>query len=622
MPTRQELEKGFRLGEWDVLPARRELHRGDEVVQPEPKQLKVLLSLAQRDGDVVTREELVDECWDGRATADEPINRCISQLRKHLGDTERPYRYIDALVKSGYCLKQPVELHEPDAAPVAPVAVETRSGTRLWALVAALAIVALGAWWFSGGPAKPVESIAVMPFENLSGNQANAYIASGFKEELVHTLQGAPELMIKNIQVAYNDTPIEELGEILAVDSILMGALQVEGAELKFNYQLVRTEDGVTIMSDMVRGPRDQVFALQEQMATEVSKIFIDEASQQLLSQSRPENPTAFDRYMIGQDLLGHRRQTGKLEGAIELFEESIALDPTYGPAYLALAEIYVLLPDYRGVGIEEAHAKAIELVEHGIQADPAIEQAAASVYGFVYHKQKKWAEAEAAFQRATSAQVVEPNAFNWYSLMLGSVGRYDESLAQGLAGLEYFPTSPILNSRVAIVYTWMNEADLAGEFYKRARQLGVRGGTHELAHAMHLIRQGDLDGARQAADVGITDGGGSTDWVAPVFSALADPANREAALQILNEAAAEGPLNPQVESTVRVLLGDTDGALRVARTLVKPGEIYETEFLFLREFKALWERPEFLELMTTLGITEYWEQVGCRWVDFAVDCS
>ena len=103
------------------MPARRELHRGDEVVQPEPKQLKVLLSLAQRDGDVVTREELVDECWDGRATADEPINRCISQLRKHLGDTERPYRYIDALFNSGYCLKQPVELHEPDETPTAPV---------------------------------------------------------------------------------------------------------------------------------------------------------------------------------------------------------------------------------------------------------------------------------------------------------------------------------------------------------------------------------------------------------------------------------------------------------------------------------------------------------------------
>ena len=70
------------------------------------------------------------------------------------------------------------------------------------------------------------------------------------------------------------------------------------------------------------------------------------------------------------------------------------------------------------------------------------------------------------------------------------------------------------------------------------------------------------------------------------------------------------------------MLLGDTEGALRVARTLVRPGEIYETEFLFLREFTPLWERPEFLELMGALGISDYWQQVGCEWQDFAVTCT
>jgi DNA-binding winged helix-turn-helix (wHTH) protein/TolB-like protein/Tfp pilus assembly protein PilF len=622
VPTKEELEKGFRIGDWEVLPQRRELHRDDEVVQPEPKQLKVLLSLAQRDGDVVTRDELVEECWDGRPTADEPINRSISQLRKHLGDTERPYQYIDALVKSGYCLKQPVILSEPDEQPVTPLVIESRKRSRLWAVVAGLVLIGVASWFINGGPAKPIESIAILPFENLSVEPTNAYMARGFKEELVHTLQQVPELAIKSVQFSNDDMPITEVGEMLAVDSVLMGALQVEGSELKFNFQLVRIEDGVTIASNMVEGPREQLFALQEDVARKVREHVAGDSDRRLVSQSRPENPTAYDRYMIGRDLLGHRRQEGNLEGAIELFEESIALDPSYGPAYLALAEIYVLLPDYRGYDLNEAHAKAVEIVRQGIEADPAIEDAAAAVYGFVYHKQKKWAQAAEAFERATRAQVVEPNAFNWYSLMLGSVGRYDKSLAVGLAGLESFPTSPILNSRVAIVYTWTNNDEMAGEFFKRARQLGVRGGTHDLAHAMYLLRQGDLTAAKSAADAGITDGGGTTDWVAPVFSALVDPEDRASALAILDETAANGPINPQVESTVRVLLGDIDGALRVARTLVKPGEIYETEFLFLHEFKPLWERPEFLELMATLGITDYWQQVGCKWSNFSVNCS
>jgi DNA-binding winged helix-turn-helix (wHTH) protein/TolB-like protein/Tfp pilus assembly protein PilF len=621
VPTREELEKGFRIGDWDVLPARRELHRGDEVVQPEPKQFDALLSLAQRDGDVVTREELIDECWDGRAVADEPINRCMTQLRKHLGDTEKPYKYVAAVVKRGYLLKQPVILHEPDEQSAAPVVIETRKNSRLWAIVAGLAIVAVISWGVLGGP-KPVESVAIIPFSNLSGEPANDYVASGFKQELAHTLQGVPKLMIKNVQVSYDGMSIGEIGETLSVDSVLIGALQVEGRQLKFNYQLVRTEDEVSIDSGQVAGRRDQLFALQEELADTLRVKLGGDSGRQLLSQSRPKNSTAYDRYMIGRDLLGHRRQQGNLEEAIALFEESIAMDPSYGPAYLALAEIYVLLPDYRNEDISSAHAKAIEYVEQGIKEDPVIEDAAAAVYGFVYHKQKKWLQAEEAFERATNAQIVEPNAFNWYSLMLGSVGRYDESLEQGLIGLESFPASPILSSRVAIVYTWMNNDKMAGEYFKRARQLGVRGGTHELAQAMHLLRNGDMEAARRAADVGVADGGGTTDWIAPVFAALPDPGKRAAALAILDESVAKGQFNPQVESTARMLLGDTEGALRVARTLVQPGEIYETEFLFLREFRPLWERPEFLELMGALGIADYWQQVGCEWQEFAVTCS
>jgi tetratricopeptide (TPR) repeat protein len=281
-----------------------------------------------------------------------------------------------------------------------------------------------------------------------------------------------------------------------------------------------------------------------------------------------------------------------------------------------------VLLPDYRGANIERSNIRAIQIVEQGITADSAIEAAAAAVFGFVYHKQKKWTEAEAAFTKATNASVVEPNAFNWYSLMLGSVGRFDEALEQGLAGLEIFPDSAVLNSRVAIVYAWIGNTQKAGEFFERARQLGVGGGTHSLAEAIYLFGQGEFAEAQRAASSGVADGGGTTTWVGPVFAAFEDPANRDAALASLDTAAQQDQVNPQVEATVRMLLGDTDGALRVTRELVQPGETYETEFLFLQQFRPLRERSEFLELMNTLGITEYWQKAGCEWVNLAVDCS
>ncbi len=113
MPTIEELKKGFSLGDWEVLPAKGVLRSGDREVKPEPKVLEVLLALAVRDGDLVTREELIDEIWDGRPIGDEPINRCLSQLRGHLGDKERPHQYIETLTRRGYCLSQEVRLNEP-----------------------------------------------------------------------------------------------------------------------------------------------------------------------------------------------------------------------------------------------------------------------------------------------------------------------------------------------------------------------------------------------------------------------------------------------------------------------------------------------------------------------------
>jgi TolB-like protein len=525
-------------------------------------------------------------------------------------------------VKAGYCLKQPVILNEPSDKTVAPVIIKTRKASRTWAAVAALAIVALIVWKLAPGPSPPVTSIAVLPFTNLSGDPGNAYVASGFKEELVHTLQNVPELAIKNVQVAFEGIPITEVAASLGVDSVLVGALRMQSDELKFSYQLVRGEDGVNLSSGQVEGPRERLFDLQEELAVKVLTHLGGDSEQQLITSSRPEDSVAYDRYMLGQYLMERRGSAGNLEKAIALFEESIELDPGYGPAYLALAEIYVLLPDYRGADLAESHDKAIQIVSEGINADPAIDEAAAAVFGFVYHKQKRWIEAQEAFITATSAPVVESNAFNWYSLMLGSVGRIDDALEQALAALEIDPSSAVINGRIAIVYTWTGDSEKASHYFERVRQLGGSTATNLFANALHLLRLGENAEARKLAGAGVALGGGNSDWVDPVFDAFADPSRTDAALSALDQAAANNEVGLQVEVTVRVILGDTDGVLRLARNLVRPGQAFETELLFLPEFMSLRERPEFLELMTTLGVTDYWEQAGCVWKNLAVECN
>ena len=156
MPIRDELKNGFRIGDCEVIPARRVIRRGGDEISPEPKVWGVLMSLAARGGDVVTRDELIDEVWAGRPTGDEPINRCISQLRKHLGDT-RPYRYIKPVTGSGYLLQEPVvTMRVPDDADKDTVAPPAR---RLWPVILAIAVVAVIATVVINQPPKPAGPI-------------------------------------------------------------------------------------------------------------------------------------------------------------------------------------------------------------------------------------------------------------------------------------------------------------------------------------------------------------------------------------------------------------------------------------------------------------------------------
>lgn len=625
MPTKDELNRGFKIGEWEVLPARGELRRGDTVIQPEPKVLGVLLSLAARDGDVVTKDELVEEVWDGRATADDPIIRCVYQLRGHLGDKEKPYQYVDTLVRRGYCLKQPVLLHEPASEGAVTFDESPPKRSRIWAiatLVIAIGLAGLVYKEFIVSPPPAIGSIGVLPFENLTGDPANDYLPAGFKKTLVHTLQNIPDFAVKDGHVSYLDLEVPDIAAKLMVESVMFGALQREGDELKVNYQVARGDDGINVCSGQVNGHFKNMFGLQEKLAGMVRRCLTGGSSKRLLSSSRPANFEAYDRFIRGMYALERRGSAGKLEEAIALFEESIELDPTYGPAYLALAQVFALLPDYRNAPIVESHERAIEIIGQGIAVDPAIRDAAAAVLGFVYHKQKKWSQAEEAFIRATNSPVVESNAFNWYSLMLGSVGRFDEALEQALAGLEIDPSSAVINSRVGIVYTWIGETEKAADYFDRTNQLGGGGVTQMLAHGLLLARQGKTEQARKLVSAGVLRSGGSTDWIEPVFAALADPAQRDPALVAIKRASVDGQLNPQIDATLRMILGDTDGALEVARILVQPGKTFETDLLFLPEFRPLWQRPEFLELMDTLGVTDYWAQAGCVWQDLAVQCT
>lgn len=621
MPTEEELNKGFEIGDWEVLPARGLLRSGDREERPEPKVFGVLMALARRDGDLVTRDELIDELWDGRPTSDEPINRCLSQLRGHLGDKSNPHQYIGTLTRRGYRLKQKVRLKEPPA--LGPNAKPRQR--QQWKIVAAVVVLGVLAAFILAKPFAgkiyPLISIGVLPFENRSPNESDQYLVSGFQEELVQTLDQIPEFSVKYGRILYPDLEVTGIAKILDVDRVLSGTVQRNGDVLKISYQLADGRTGISISSGSITRNLENIFELQDELAGVVRNAILGESPQQLVSTSRPANFKAYDTYMRGLYVLRYRSDPGNLERAIELFKDTIRLDGQFGPAYLLLATAYALLPDYRDAPLAESLALAIDSVERGIEVDASIRDAAGEVFGFVYRKQKEWAKSEQAYIRATSAEIVNPNAFNWYSAMLASVGRLDAALEQALAGLEIDPSSVVINSRVAIAYSWLGQSAKADEFFERSNQLGARWPTHLLAYALQLNREGHIEQARNLANTAASIAGGTSDWIEPLFEASGDPSKGRAALEAFELASASRQPAAQIEVTFRTLLGDIDGAMKVARLLEQPGEIFDMSLLFIPEFRPLRQHPEFLDLMENLGVTDYWDQAGCVWQDAMVHC-
>lgn len=626
MLTQQQLQDGFRIGEWEIHPQRRLLCRGDEEITPEPKVWGVLMSLAARNGGVVSRDELVDEVWAGRATADEPINRCISQLRKHFGDS-RPYRYIVPMTGAGYRLKEPVTLlagqgETPKAATASPTGSGWRRKAGILGFTAIVAIAVVAVVLYPGiRQAGDIKSIVVLPFENLSGDPNDQYLTSGFRDEFAQTLKQIDTLLVKTGRQTHADQSSQDVGDTFGVDSVLRGNVQRSGDELKVYYEVTRSSNGELIAADGITDSVQNVFDLQERLARRLREDLFGESQQQLVSASRPSNFPAYDNYLKG-NFVFERRTARNLNEAIARFEKTIELDPGFGPAYLQLATATALRPAYLGADVLSSNQTAIEIVERGIAVDGSIEAAAGAVFGFVYHSQKEWTKSELAYRNATRADVVDANAFNWYSRMLASVGRLDRALQEALKAWQLDQDNAVINSRVAMTYFWLGDVDNARHFFDRANERGASGTTHLLGQALFVASTGDIAVARDIAAQAASGAGLSRESIDAVLSGIEDPELAAPALATVDRAVAANQLTPQVEVVARTLLGDLDGAMRIANKLTEPGEIFEMDLLWIPQFQALREHPGFLELMRDLGVTEYWDLNGCQFVAANVVCG
>ncbi|HEX7237134.1 MAG TPA: winged helix-turn-helix domain-containing protein [Gammaproteobacteria bacterium] len=644
-----ELKQGFKLGTFEVRPPTGDVSGVDGVVHLEPKVMEVLVALAQRPGDVVERDELLTRVWGARAAvADEPLTRCIAELRRVLGDSRQTPVYIQTIPKRGYRLLCPVTpLGSRAAAPMPAPAEPTPTGPAAapptpapsappvrrrathpvalaGGLAAAFALTGLALWGMGRGTAErgnadPIarNTIAVLPFTDVGGSPDSAYFGEGLADEILNRLSAVDGLNVvartSSFAMRSSTDDVRGIGQRLAVAHVLEGTVRRDNDHLRIDVTLVDARRGYRVWSARYDGVLGDIFALQDEIANTVVAKLRDTVPTDLpatpIATSAPTaNLDAYQWLLRGRQQL-NRRDEDSLRRSILMFQQALDLDPHYGQAYVELAKAYVLLPSYSAEIQDEMFDQALATLAAGVEHDASLDDSMQVVLALVAFARWDWIAAEVAFRRALERTPNDPDLLVWYSQFLAAVGRPAEGAEYARRARERDLLSPVVNHRLSVASMWIDADDDAARYVQVAEDLGM--GPTPDAYIVLKLRQRDYAAVRPLL-IGVqTMFARPTSWVDPLLDALAQPERRPQAVEALARAAQARDIPPKYLFGSWLYLGEPERAIDAGLRLVNDRPSFNVEFVFAREARALRVHPRFGELVRAIGLNRYWDRFG-----------
>ena len=664
-----ELKQGFKLGSFEVRPLTGEVSGANGTAHLEPKVMEVLAALAQRPGEVVEREELLARVWGARAAvADEPLTRCIAELRRVLGDSRQTPAFIQTIPKRGYRLLCPVTPlaraavapapAEPAAAapaaavpvaaapagaePLQPRAPARRRATHPAVIgsgfAAALALVGIALWSMGRSSAEngntevaARNTIAVLPF-TVGGSPDSAYFGEGLADEILNRLSAVDGLQVvartSSFAVRASTDDVRTIGQRLAVAHLVEGTVHRDGERVRINVKLVDARRGFLIWNAPYEGVLGDIFALQDEIANTIVAKLRDTVPTDLpaapIATSAPTtNLDAYQLLLRGRQQL-NRRDENSLRRSILLFQEAIELDPRYGQAYVELAKAYVLLPSYSAEIQDEMFDLALATLAAGVENNASIDDSMQVVLALVAYARWDWIAAEVAFRRAHEHEPTEPDLLVWHSQFLAAVGRTADGAEQARRARERDLLSPVANHRLSVASMWVDADDDAARYAKVAEELGM--GPAPDAYIVLKLRQRDYVAVRPLL-IGVqTMFARPTAWVDPLLEALAEPSRRPQAVEALARAERARDVPPKYLFGSWLYLGEPERAVDAGLRLVNDRPSFNVEFVFSREARELRRHPRFGELVRAIGLNRYWDRFGwpeaCRQSGDTITCD
>jgi TolB-like protein/Tfp pilus assembly protein PilF len=276
----------------------------------------------------------------------------------------------------------------------------------------------------------PENSIAVLPFADLSEDSSQGYFSDGIAEEILNVLAKVKGLHVaaRTSSFAFRkpDKDIREIGRLLNVGTVLEGSIRKSGDRIRLTAQLINVEDGYHIWSNSYDRQLDDVFAIQDEVASAIATALVDSfAGLEQKPESRSHNLAAFEAYRTGR-LHWWRRSPDELQKAITLFAKALEHDPSFAPAYAAMADSWLLLTMYGNLTKLKATERAMPMIEKALEIDPGSAEAFAAL-GLARWKIGHRDAGESALRQAIKLDDDYIPAYLWLGGLLGELGRLPE---------------------------------------------------------------------------------------------------------------------------------------------------------------------------------------------------
>jgi TolB-like protein/DNA-binding winged helix-turn-helix (wHTH) protein/Tfp pilus assembly protein PilF len=506
-------------GEFELDVGAYELRRAGQPLKLARIPMELLLLLVDQPGQLVTREQIVERVWGKNVflDTDNGINAVIRRIRQVLEDDPEQPRFIQTVVGRGYRFIADVDeiiapspsisvrdpqapensldqrdqlkaISEKDPQPQGSQSktgiLETgdsmlgRSGRMIvfGTLIVLLVIAAMIPGLWSSRNRARLESIAVLPFVNTTGDPDIEYLSDGITEGIINELSQLPRMQVIARSTVFHykghDADPKRVGRELGVPAVLTGTMVRHGDEVRVQAELVDVSNGSELWGEHYNRKVSDLAGVQQEIVRDVFdrlKVQVSSEERDKLRRRTTESWEAYDLYLRGR-YQWNKFSPDSLHKAIAYFEQAIDKDPTYALAYAGLADAYHELSYSSPPG--EVMPKARAAANKALELDDSVAEAHAALGWVKWQYEWDWAGAEKEFQRSIQLSPNYAIAHGMYALYLDSMSRVDEARAQHKRAQELEPLSLIISTNAGEAFYQMRQYDQAIEQFRKTLEL------------------------------------------------------------------------------------------------------------------------------------------------------